>query len=70
MQALRIGLDPIRADSLNRPMPSFELDPREVERFARPIASELTRPQAVTLAEALNLAATGEAARSSQIKYG
>jgi hypothetical protein len=35
----------------------------------RPIASELTRPQAVTLAEALNLAATGEAAVSSQIKY-
>jgi hypothetical protein len=35
----------------------------------RPVASELTRPQAVTLAEALNLAATGETARSSQVKY-
>jgi hypothetical protein len=34
-----------------------------------PVASELTRPQAVTLAEALNLAATGEVAPSSQIRY-
>ena len=34
-----------------------------------PVAFELSRPQAVTLAEALNLAATGEAARSSQFKH-
>jgi hypothetical protein len=37
MQSIGIGLDPIPADSLNPAMPSFELDPREVDRFVRPL---------------------------------
>ena len=35
-----------------------------------PIASDLTRPQAVTLADALNIAASGEMVRPSRIKRG
>lgn len=35
-----------------------------------PVASDLTRPQAVTLADALNLAATGELARPSKMTHG